>query len=409
MTFDIKKFLKDTKAGPYGMIQESYNLEEAVGNFEIKKLARELYSVIKKVNGITSVKITTSDIRNAASKFSAAAKKGNTFADDAVMADVTVNEKDSFLSILLTGAAKFLNPVANEANKAVQAFISQNYKDKLSSRYLKAPNDNTALQIDIKFAPTAAPVKEADQSPFGKSDLSTALPKGSKIGPIVHPDDLMPVGGGNTFSGYSNSLTEDETYLGPKKPEPNKIYNSPQGDEEYAEDNAWMQDIDAEQVGEFIVTYEHPGIITWNKQGAEEDMFFAATPKWDGQPGTPIEAIFAEGYPDTEMIYVEKQDEFVSFQEYAETIYPIIKKYLESKRKDIHGEMFEEEGMDDPDIEDQDDRIMDLGGDNIEQGIISLIDDGFDAQDIMDLCNKIIRNAKHEKKAEFNSANRERF
>jgi hypothetical protein len=100
------------------------------------------------------------------------------------------------------------------------------------------------------------------------------------------------------------------------------------------------------------------------------------------------------------MIYVEKQDEFISFQEYAETIYPIIKKYLESKRKDIHGEMFEEEeGMDDPDIEAQDDRIMDLGGDSIQSGIIGLMDDGFDPIEIMDLCKKIIRNAKHEKRA----------
>jgi len=34
---------------------------------------------------------------------------------------------------------------------------------------------------------------------------------------------------------------------------------------------------------------------------------------------------------------------------------------------------------------------------------------GLDVQDIIDLCNKIIRNAKYEKKAGFNSANRERF
>jgi hypothetical protein len=296
-------------------------------------------------------------------------------------------------------------------------------------------------------------LKDTKAGPYGMIQESAKKKTNLKENYI----DLMPVGGGNLFKGYTKALTEDETYLGPKKPASNKIYNSPQGDEEYSQDNAWMQDIDAEQVGEFIVSFEEPGIITWNKQGAEEDIFFAATPKWDGQPGTPIEAIFADGDPDTEMIYVEKQDEFVSFQEYAETIYPIIKKYLESKRKDIHGEMFEEEDMnehqeeylqiakqagsfesaverledygvngmlanqiasdvwteegelkeygfddsdlDDPDIEAQSDRIMDLGGDNIEQGIISLMDDGFDPIEIMDLCKKIIRNAKHEKRA----------
>ena len=285
-------------------------------------------------------------------------------------------------------------------------------------------------------------LKDTKAGPYGMIQESAKKDKSLNENYI----DLMPVGGGNTFSGYSNSLTEDETYLGPKKPEQNKIYNSPQGDEEYAEDNAWMQDIDAEQVGQFIVTYEHPGIITWNKQGAEEDMFFAATPKWDGQPGTPIEAIFAEGDPDTEMIYVEKQDEFVSFQEYAETIYPILQKYLESKRKDIHGEMFEEEdmnehqeeyvqiakdagsyesaverledygvnrmlanqiasdvwteegdlkeyswdeeGTDDPDREemrgdDDHDRFWDLGGAQLHDAAKSLVDDGFDVEDII--------------------------
>jgi len=70
----------------------------------------------------------------------------------------------------------------------------------------------------------------------------------------------------------------------------------------------------------------------------------------------------------------------------------------ESARKDNsikenYKDMNEEEGMDDPDMEAQHDRIMDLGGDNIEKGIISLMDDGFDVQDIIDLCNKIIRNA----------------
>ena len=62
-----------------GIITESQlnknEIEEAVGNFELKKLAKELYSVIKKVNGVTGVKIVTSDITNAASAFQAVSKK----------------------------------------------------------------------------------------------------------------------------------------------------------------------------------------------------------------------------------------------------------------------------------------------------------------------------------------------
>lgn len=37
------------------------------------------------------------------------------------------------------------------------------------------------------------------------------------------------------------------------------------------------------------------------------------------------------------------------------------------------------------------DRIMDLGGRQIEQGIISLMDDGFDAEDVMELCRMFIQ------------------
>jgi hypothetical protein len=36
------------------------------------------------------------------------------------------------------------------------------------------------------------------------------------------------------------------------------------------------------------------------------------------------------------------------------------------------------------------DRIMGLGGDRIEGGIISLLDDGFEAEDVMDFCKMII-------------------
>lgn len=37
------------------------------------------------------------------------------------------------------------------------------------------------------------------------------------------------------------------------------------------------------------------------------------------------------------------------------------------------------------------DRIMDLGGRQIEQGIIMLMDDGFDAEDVMELCRMFIQ------------------
>jgi hypothetical protein len=136
-------------------------VEEAVGNFELKKLARELYSVIKKVNGVTGVKIVTSDIKNAASAFQAVSKKGNTYAEDAVMAEIFVNEANSFISIILSGTSKVLNPVANEVNKQLQAFVGKNYADQLDAQYVKAPNDNTMLGINVKFKNNPSGVKES--------------------------------------------------------------------------------------------------------------------------------------------------------------------------------------------------------------------------------------------------------
>ena len=36
------------------------------------------------------------------------------------------------------------------------------------------------------------------------------------------------------------------------------------------------------------------------------------------------------------------------------------------------------------------DRMMDLGGEQIEQGIISLLDDGFEPEDVLDACKMFI-------------------
>ena len=44
----------------------------------------------------------------------------------------------------------------------------------------------------------------------------------------------------------------------------------------------------------------------------------------------------------------------------------------------------------DEDEFDSQDRMMDLGGDQIEQGIISLLDDGFEPEDILDACKMFI-------------------
>jgi hypothetical protein len=160
----IKK-MEDEKAGEEAVkAQYDEELNEAVGNFELKKLARELYSVAKRVNGVTSVKIVTSDVKNAASAFQAASKKGNTYAEDAVMVELFVNEADSFISIILSGSARFLNPVAGEVNKQIQAFINKDYANQLETQYVKPPKDNTMLGINIRFInKPSGDVKESEE------------------------------------------------------------------------------------------------------------------------------------------------------------------------------------------------------------------------------------------------------
>jgi len=37
------------------------------------------------------------------------------------------------------------------------------------------------------------------------------------------------------------------------------------------------------------------------------------------------------------------------------------------------------------------DRMMDLGGEHIEQGIIGLLSNGVDPQDILDICNQLVK------------------
>ena len=50
MTFDIKKFLKDTKAGPYGMIQESKQLKEHQEEYlQIAKDAGSFESAVERL------------------------------------------------------------------------------------------------------------------------------------------------------------------------------------------------------------------------------------------------------------------------------------------------------------------------------------------------------------------------
>jgi hypothetical protein len=80
------------------------------------------------------------------------------------MVELFVNEADSFISIILSGSARFLNPVAGEVNKQIQAFINKDYANQLETQYVKPPKDNTMLGINIRFInKPSGDVKESEE------------------------------------------------------------------------------------------------------------------------------------------------------------------------------------------------------------------------------------------------------
>lgn len=238
----------------------------------------------------------------------------------------------------------------------------------------------------------------------------------NKVGPYglikENYTDLRPVGAGNIFGGYTQALREDleedDIYLGPKKPEPHQIYAQ---DDEYGdEDNAWMEDVHNEIVGDWQVDYDNsPGVLIWTCYN-DSSFYAVATPKWDNQPGTPIEIVKVEedGYigDDVHMLYTEKQDEFVSFEEYAETIEPILEKYLQAKKRgevdeDINNGPVGNDKLEE--FEDDDSEHMDGLHAILDQAAFQrfvksvmiiaddLLQDGFEPEDIEDFLVKEIR------------------
>ena len=212
----------------------------------------------------------------------------------------------------------------------------------------------------------------------------------------------------NTPQGDEEDLEEDDIYLGPKKPEPHQIYNTQQDEEEYGdEDNTWMKDVHNEIVGDWQVDYENnPGILIWTCYN-DSTFYAVATPKWDNQPGTPIEVVDVEegGFiGDIKIIYTEKQDEFVSFEEYAEVIEPILEKYLNAKKKgEVQEDLNNGPVGNDQLEEDEDDEHMDRLHAVLDQAAFQrfvksvtiiaedLLQDGFEPEDIEDFLVKEIR------------------
>jgi hypothetical protein len=341
-TFNIKQFLQENKVGPYAVIKESS-----------KKKKKSL--------------------------------------------------KENYIDLRPVGAGNMFGGYTNSLNEEFEVHYSDGVRSaKKFKSYAKA------LSFAKELIDSNPKLQHVEVFNAGSGFHSTADPKYllKWWGDRSYFDNLSK----EDPSLIKKKLTEDDIYMGPKKPEPHQIYNTPQGEEELGEDNAWMKDVHNKKVGDWQVDYDsNPGVLIWTCYN-DSSFYAVATPKWDNQPGTPIEIVKVEedSYigDDVHMLYTEKQDEFVSFEEYAETIEPILEKYLQAKKRgevdeDINNGPVGNDKLEE--FEDDDTEHMDRLHAVLDQAAFQrfvksvtiiaedLLQDGFEPEDIEDFLVKEIR------------------
>lgn len=203
----------------------------------------------------------------------------------------------------------------------------------------------------------------------------------------------------------NNEPVYDEPYEGPEDPidglggkldrdmdvSMNEMDYDMDGEEDV--ENAWMEEVDgteAYKIGNWTCYYDHPGILVWSYQDVPlSKLAVYATPNWDGDETTPIQIEVNNDVRDNMTL---RQAEFANFNEYATAMKPYLDQ-IEDLEYNWGSLAPTDEALDLDATDDNTDtdRIMDLGGSIIEKGIISLIDDGFDAEDILDLCKMFIQ------------------
>jgi hypothetical protein len=132
------------------------DIDEAVGNFELKKLAREFYSVIKPVKGVQQLQVKTSnDILKTKSGFSQRAFTAGTTNQNQVAREgiatvyIEVHEKENALQVVIAGKENTAM-VAQRIDQALTAFVMKNYKDQLQAEYGKS-DDGSLYYITVRL------------------------------------------------------------------------------------------------------------------------------------------------------------------------------------------------------------------------------------------------------------------
>ena len=150
---DSKDYLK---ARSMAIDKAKDNMDEAVGNFELKKLAREFYSVIKPVKGVQQLQVKTSnDILKTKSGFSQRAFTAGTTNQNQVAREgianvyIEVHEKENALQVVI-GGQENTAMVAQRIDQALTAFVMKNYKDQLQAEYGKS-DDGSVYYITVRL------------------------------------------------------------------------------------------------------------------------------------------------------------------------------------------------------------------------------------------------------------------
>ena len=176
----------------------------------------------------------------------------------------------------------------------------------------------------------------------------------------------------------------------------NGLNEAPMGDDMVTIelDMAWDDDQAAQaafdQFGiEVQETNGNPG--TFEVTGRKQDILAYLKSEFYGMDDETIQQYYPE-LLDGEMSEGEPEgDQYDG--EYDSQFGPAITSELE-KPKNIYADDEDRLGS----LGASDDRMMDLGGDQIEQGIISLLDDGFEPEDILDACKMLIATHSQGKK-----------
>jgi hypothetical protein len=150
-----------------------------------------------------------------------------------------------------------------------------------------------------------------------------------------------------SFDGVGGVLSLKPVNEAPIKP--TNIY----ADEPVDMKNQWIKDINRMPLhyGDWIATWEHPGIISWvHPDIAGVDVI--ATPGWDG-PGTPVE--FQSEAGSSQMLKILDQDDFETAKDYIDAVAP----YLDMVA-DANGVGQEDEGYMGTDYKSSEDMAVDM-------------------------------------------------